>query len=261
MRYCVIARGSKGNSISVTDGDTGILIDCGISAQRITTNLKELGVDPGALSGLCLTHDHTDHISGLDVAARKWSLPVYATEGTSTSVLVSRLRPKSDLQWMIFTPGNTFTIGSLTVHPFVVPHDAGDPVGFVISNGCKRLGVATDLGYVSDMAQSHLGKCHALVLESNHDVEMLRDANRPWNLKERIAGRHGHLSNYQTQELLEQILPGQLSTLVLAHLSEECNNPALVRNTTLDLLGRLGLSERVTLHIASQTDCSPLFAV
>lgn len=258
MQFSLLASGSSGNCLLVVDGDTRVLIDAGISCKQITTRLRGLGVEPASLSALCLTHDHTDHIGGLAVLSRRLPLPVYATEGTSTAAECKL--ELTALQWNLFAAGNPFQIGSLVFEPFAVPHDAGDPVGFVVHNGTRRLGIATDLGHVPAMVTHHLRSCHALVLECNHDLEMLRNSDRAWSLKERIMGRHGHLSNLQSAELLESLMPGALATLVLAHLSDECNTPALARNTILDVLGRHGLRETVRLHLAS-TEPTPLIEV
>lgn len=258
MEFSVLASGSSGNCLYIAEGETRVLVDVGISCKQVATRLRELGIAPESLTALCLTHDHSDHISGLAVLSRTWSIPLYATEGTSTAA-ECKLR-MTGTQWNVFAAGNPFRIGSLVFEPFAVPHDAGDPVGFVVDNGVRRLGIATDLGHIPAMVAHHLRACHALVLECNHDVEMVRNSERPWSLKERILGRHGHLSNAQSAELLDAILPGMLSLVVLAHLSEECNNPTLARNTILDTLTRHGRRDLVRLHLAS-TAPTPLLEV
>lgn len=258
MKFCLLASGSSGNCLYIEEGDTRILLDCGISCKQVLLRLREIGVDPATLSAICLTHDHSDHVGGLPVLLRKHPLPVYATEGTCSGV-ECRLEA-GNVEWNVFAPGNPFQIGTLTFEPFAIPHDAGDPVGFVVHNASRRLGIATDLGHVPAMVAHHLRTCHALVLETNHDVEMLRKSDRAWSLKERIMGRHGHLSNEQGAEALEALLPGVLQTLVLAHLSEECNTPALARHRILDALTRRGCQETVTLHLASPLP-SPFLSV
>jgi len=249
MQFSVLASSSDGNCLLVTDGDTRVLIDVGITCIRIKRGLADLGITLESLTGICITHEHSDHIKALPVISRKASIPFYATQITS-SVADDKLK-LTNPQWNIFEPGNSFQIGSLTFEAFAVPHDAADPVGFVVSNGRRRLGVATDLGFVPTMVEHHLKSCHTVVLESNHDLEMLRNSNRPWSLKDRIMNRHGHLSNAQCSELVEALIGGNLDTLVLAHISTECNTPALARNTILDLLDRHGKREQVALHLAS----------
>lgn len=249
MRFSLLASSSAGNSLLIEQDATRILIDCGISCRQLLRRLEGLGVDLATLSAVCLTHDHADHIQGLPVLLRRHPLPVFATEGTCTGV-ECRLRTNA-ISWNVFSAGNPFRIGALSLEPFTVPHDAGDPVGFVVHNGERRLGVATDLGYAPAMVQQHLRGCHALILETNHDTEMLRNSDRAWSLKERILGRHGHLSNDQGAEILEALLPGVLQTLVLSHLSQECNTPALARNCILEILERRGCRDAVALFTAS----------
>ncbi len=249
MHFSILASSSDGNCLLVVDGDTRILIDAGISCRRITHRLADLGVSLESLSGVCITHEHNDHISALPTLSRKLPIPLYATNITS-SVAEDRVK-LTNPQWHIFEPGNSFQIGSLTIEAFAVPHDAADPVGFVIDNGRRRLGVATDLGFVPTMVEHHLKRCHTGVLECNHDIDMLRNSDRPWSIKDRIMDRHGHLSNVQCSELVESLIGGNLDTLVLAHISNKCNTPALARNTILDLLDRHGKREEVELHLAS----------
>ncbi len=258
MRFCLLASGSSGNSLYVEAGDTRVLIDAGISFRRIRLGLAALGVAPESLSAICLTHDHSDHIAGLRTLCRSHRVPLYATEGTSTAT-DCRLGFE-DRPWHVFSPGDVVQIGALRVETFTVPHDAGDPVGLVLEHDNRRLGVLTDLGFVPTMVAVHARTCHALVLETNHDVEMLRGSDRPWSLKERILGRHGHLSNDQSAEFLASLLPGPLATLVLAHLSEECNNPSLARHRIEAELRRCGSLGHIALHMATTTP-TPLWSV
>ena len=249
MEFALLASGSSGNCMVVAEGKTRILIDAGISCRQITDRLEALGIAPKSIDAICLTHDHHDHVSGLPVFCKKYGTPLYASLGTREAATYST--HVNGAEWFEFAPGDEMEIGSLSLASFAVPHDAGDPVGFTICGGGRRLGIATDLGYIPMMVERHLQACHALVLESNHDIEMLMRSDRPWNLKDRIKGRHGHLSNDQCAETLEKLLPGTLSTLVLAHLSEECNSPALAQNIAKKILRRHGIAERVALHIAS----------
>ncbi len=258
MRFCLLASGSTGNCLYVEEAETRVLIDAGISLRRIRQGLAALGVPAEALSAVCVTHDHSDHIAGLRTLCRRHRIPIFATEGTSTA---ADCRLGSDTRlWQIFSPGDVVSIGALRIETFTVPHDAGDPVGLVLEANQRRLGVLTDLGFVPAMVTVHARTCHALVLETNHDVELLRASDRPWSLKERILGRHGHLSNEQSAEFLSSLLPGPLATLVLAHLSEECNTPALARHRIEAVLRAAGCLERIDLHLAS-TLPTPLWPV
>ena len=234
----------------VSDGDTRILIDAGITCKQMTDRLEVLGIAPKKLSGICLTHDHVDHIKGVSTFCKNYGTPLYASLGTRDAAIY-RLRDLDDAKWFEFAPGDGVGIGALSLMSFAVPHDAGDPVGFTIRGDGRCLGIATDLGYIPAMVERHLKACHALVLESNHDVEMLMRSDYPWQNKERIKGRHGHLSNTQCTDTLENILPGVLSTLVLAHISENTNTPTLAQNNAKKLLNRFGVAERVALHVAS----------
>ena len=246
----------------VSDGTTSLLVDCGISCRRIVTHLRELGVDPAALAGICITHDHIDHVSGLATLHKRFpDVPVYATDGTRACV--SRHPGCENVAWSVFSPGNDFDVGTLRVHPFATPHDAGDPVGFVFRDAAGAvLGYATDLGYVPAMVQMRLRACQALVLESNHDRLMLRNSGRPWSLIDRIAGNSGHLSNDQSAELVESLLPAApLRTLVLAHLSDECNDPDIALGTHLCALRQCGRADAVRIVIAKPDEPTPLLEV
>ena len=262
MKFCVFASGSKGNCTLVSDGTTRLLVDCGISCRRVVAHLREVGVDPASLAAICITHDHIDHISGLASFHKRFpDVPIYATDGTRACT--SCREGCGELPWHVFAPGCDFDVGGVSVHAFATPHDAGDSVGFVFRDATgATLGYATDLGYVPAMVQRRLCGCQALVLESNHDRTMLRNSGRPWSLIERIAGNSGHLSNEQSAELVDALASGPtLRTLVLAHLSDECNTPDEALGTHLATLRRRGREGAVRIVIARPDTPTPILEV
>jgi phosphoribosyl 1,2-cyclic phosphodiesterase len=234
MDFCVLASGSKGNCTYVTDGESAVLIDIGLPSKTIVARLEEAQIAPASIQAILFTHDHIDHYRGVDVFSKKFPVRLMANEGTASGI--DRAFPKAKLNWEIFETASSFHIGNLYIEAFSVPHDASDPVGFVISDGTVKLGIATDLGQPTPLVINKLSACDAIVLESNHDYEMLMASNRPWPLKTRIAGRSGHLSNEQATELLQQVLSDRLRLLLLAHLSEECNSHHLAQHLMRETL-------------------------
>lgn len=240
LKICVIASGSSGNCTYLSSGTTALLVDAGLSCKRIQLGLEALGVELDSVNGVCITHEHGDHTSALSVLHRKANLPLYANSGTVDAL--QRTTRANNLPWNVFSTGQAFTVGDLTVSPFSVPHDSYDPVGFVVSSDTDKIGIVTDMGSDTMLIRQRLKGCRILVVESNHDEEMLRDAKRPWSLKQRIAGRQGHLSNRQAGELVAQLADDQTHTVFLAHISSDCNRPELARNTVSGILEEKGLS-------------------
>ena len=238
VRVCVLGSGSGGNCTYVASRSTGILIDAGLSGRATAQRLAEIGVSLDSIAAICVTHEHSDHTSGLGVLHRDGRVKLYANSGT-LSGLDERFKEKA-LQWNVFSTGSAFPIGDLTINPFTVPHDAYDPVGFIISQGGAQTGVVTDMGMATGLIRERLRGCNALVVESNHDEAMLKAANRPWHLKQRIIGRQGHLSNRHAADLLTEIAGPHLQAVFLAHLSGECNDPELARRTVADALATGG---------------------
>ncbi len=247
MKFCVLATGSKGNCLYVASGSTQVLIDAGLSRKQVQSRLAEIGVSLDGVQALCVTHNHSDHILGLPVLAKRHGLALYATEGTCSAV---EFAARKQFEWHVFAPGSRFTIGDLHIDAFSVSHDATDPVGFVISDGTSRLGIATDMGEVPDLVRHHLRGCHALLIEFNHDRELLLNSDRAWHLKQRILGRRGHLSNDQASDLLQSVAGEQLHTVFLAHISEECNTPQIASRCAASALAACGLTgvTRICLH-------------
>ncbi|MFZ1086715.1 MAG: MBL fold metallo-hydrolase [Terracidiphilus sp.] len=313
VRFTVLASGSKGNATVLCGGRTRILVDCGLSCRELFRRMKLAGEEPERLDAILITHEHSDHVSGVAVTARKLGIPVYFTEGThrawmrwlsprkqmtyaqwmeqvrkqvaerqaeavaqtdeneiseaaeagTESVEPDEPEKTKDLTWLpaveYFKAGETFEIGDITVSPFTTPHDAADPVGFVFRAEGVRMGYATDLGYISPNVKAQLKDLDLLLLESNHDLEMLKDGPYPWAVKQRVLSRVGHLSNEAASSFLENDYDGQAAYVVLAHLSESNNLPDLARLAAESALnGRASLMAN-RLLLAAQHD--PLFPI
>jgi phosphoribosyl 1,2-cyclic phosphodiesterase len=221
LTVCILASSSKGNAVYVSSDTTAILVDAGISARAIEQRLEEIGVSPGSIEAVCLSHEHDDHVRGVPRFHQRSEAHLYANSGTMEAL--QRAPKHRGLPWNIFTTGNPFCIGDLEIDSFSVPHDAYEPVGFVIRAGSVSIGIATDLGSPTHLVRERLRHCRMIVLEANHDEHLLLEAERPWPLKQRIRGRQGHLSNDQAAEFLESIAAPKLEAVFLAHLSEACN--------------------------------------
>ena len=310
VRFTVLASGSKGNAAIVTGGRTRILVDAGLSCRELMKRMKQVGEAAETLDAILITHEHSDHVGGLAVTARKLGIPVYFTEGTHRAWMrwltprrsmtyaqwieqcrkqaaerqaeaalcetecdadedeaVEELvgvstngsgtaeqvavkaepdlkRPpsrKEDPTWLpgvqYFRAGEPFVVGDIAVSPFTIPHDAADPCGFVFEAEGVRMALATDLGYMPPNVKAALKRVDVLLLESNHDLEMLRDGPYPWSVKQRVLSRVGHLSNHATAEFLEKDYDGGATWIVLGHLSESNNAPELARLAAEQALG------------------------
>ena len=226
-----------------------MLLDAGLSAKQLTLRMENIGVDPDSLTGILLTHEHSDHARGLDVLLRKRKIPVYANAMTKEAL---QWGMKSEVQWKVFHTGQEFKLGDLTVYPFPIPHDAAEPVGFTVLGGSTKFGLVTDVGYVTQAMRMHLRETQALFVEANYDEELLEaDTKRPWSTKQRISSRHGHLSNTQAGELIADVGCERLGHVVLGHLSGDCNCPKIAANTVSELLESGGLNQ-VNVFCASQ---------
>ncbi|MNK58921.1 putative metallo-hydrolase YycJ [compost metagenome] len=222
IQFTVLSSGSTGNATVITDGQVTLMIDAGFSARRIDELLGMRDLTGDQLTGILITHEHSDHIKGLGAVARKYNLPVYANEKTweAMSRSVGKL---ADDQRIVFGTGEARDFGSLRVESFAISHDAAEPVGYVFQDGRHKLSVVTDLGYASDKVKETIVDSDVLVLEANHDIEMLRMGRYPWNTKRRILGDMGHLSNEASGEALSELMNGRLKRTYLAHLSREHN--------------------------------------
>jgi phosphoribosyl 1,2-cyclic phosphodiesterase len=272
VRMTVLASGSRGNSAVLSSSGTSILIDAGISCRETLRRMIRVGEDPARLSGIVITHEHQDHINGLAVLARRLKIPVYITSDTHSAwqrwvrgpeKKQTELYSDDDKAHLDrcehFRAGGAFSIGDIEVRSFTIPHDAVDPVGFVFRAEGVRIAVVTDLGYMPANVRTHLRGCDALMIESNHDVEMLRGGPYPWSVKQRVMSRVGHLSNDALADFLTNDYDGSAAFVILAHLSEANNHPELARQTAERALGtRLNLLQN-RLVLASQFE--PMEAV
>lgn len=238
MRLCVLGSGSSGNCIHVGCGNTRLLIDAGLSGKETLRRIEQAGGDSSALDAICLTHEHSDHTAGLAALVRRFKPRLYANSATAEAV--EKALECRDWPWQVFSPGFRFEIGEISVEPFSVCHDACDPVGFVLRHADVGIGVVTDMGTATGLVRERLKNCRVLVIEANHDEGLLRDSKRPWSLKQRIAGRQGHLSNKCAAELVAAVASPALTHVFLAHLSEECNRPGIACETVIKKLAASG---------------------
>jgi len=247
MRFASLGSGSKGNALLIQSGSTRVLLDCGFGLSEVTARLWRLGVAPEDLDAILVTHEHEDHGGGVPRLASRHDLPVYLTHGTLAALGVERSAVPSAILIDTMTP---FAIGAIEVRPYAVPHDAREPVQFVLSDGAVRLGVLTDTGRLTPHIARSLSGVDALMLECNHDLDLLWNGPYPASLKNRVAGRMGHLANDAAAELLRAIDCGRLQHLIAAHLSETNNAPHLARAA---LAGALNCEES-WIGIATQDE-------
>lgn len=238
LEICVLGSGSSGNCAVVRSQAVTLLIDAGLSAKQIRLRLGAVGIAPESLDGILLTHEHGDHVRGLDVFCRAFPVPVICTPLTRECLLDSLHHPK---QWKLAPTGGAFSLGDLEVRLFSVPHDAVDPVGIVIEDRDSVLGVVSDVGSVNNVMRNHLMGANTVFVEANYDERMLHeDEKRPWSTKQRIAAHHGHLSNAQTASLVTEIASERLERVILGHLSDDCNCPEVAVRTVAGALGEAG---------------------
>jgi phosphoribosyl 1,2-cyclic phosphodiesterase len=257
----MLGSGSAGNCALVATEHCRLLIDGGLSARQIVARLELCRVSPAQLDGVLLTHEHGDHVCGLEVLCRKFQIPIYCNALTAEAVRYGGDSLGAHRHWRIFRTGAEFAICDITVQTFPVPHDAVEPVGFAFHAGDCGLGFITDLGYATKMLVERLRHVQTLVIETNHDEKMLQgDPHRPWPVKQRIQSRHGHLSNAAAAAVIEQLLPGTIERVVLGHLSRDCNTPELASGAVLALLEKCGRRE-IEIYCASQRELSPRFQI
>jgi phosphoribosyl 1,2-cyclic phosphodiesterase len=255
VKFCVLASGSSGNASLVATEKTRILIDAGLSVRELTRRLALTGEQPERLTAVLVTHEHCDHVGGLARLVRRHHVPVYLTRGTAPTIDWGETPPGA---LETFQAGAGFSIGDIDVTSFTIPHDARDPVGYCFRAEGIKLGIATDLGYVTESVKFHLRGTHALLLESNHDLDMLKVGPYPWSVKQRVMSRMGHLSNAGMSDfLVDDWLPAA-PNVILGHLSEQNNHPEIVRMVALQALEQRGLSA-ARLTIASQREPSESF--
>lgn len=237
LRFRSLASGSSGNAtlIEASDGlhRTRVLVDCGLGLRQLIARLAVEGIDPADLDGIFITHEHGDHIGCAPMLVARYGVPLWTSAGTAQYAAFAGLESALNL----VRDGQVFAIGGLQLHPFTVPHDAREPLQLRCTDGDRVLGLMTDIGHVTGHALAALAGCHALVLESNHDVELLAQSRYPDFLKRRVGGQHGHLSNVQAAAALGALRHDRLNTVVAAHLSERNNRPDLVSRAFAAVLG------------------------
>lgn len=250
--YSIIS-GSSGNCTLATDGHTNILIDCGTSGKRLFAALDTLGISLSMISSIIVTHEHVDHTKGVGIVARKLKIPVYATKGTHAAMDIGKL---NDEQRQIIQPDITYDINGIGVTPFTIPHDAADPCGFVFTDGKDRLSIATDIGHMSEPLLSRIRGSRSIILESNHDTNMLQFGDYPYPLKQRILSDVGHLSNPVAAKTALELVKTGTEHIMLGHLSDKNNLPEIAQMETYNILTDNGVKvgTDMTLQVASRYD-------
>jgi len=247
----ILGGGSRGNSLLIHTDEKGILVDAGFSRKEILRRLVHCGIDPAIIKLILVTHEHGDHTSGCKVLSKHLNIPVCASFKT-----FEYMRHERQEDWentRIFSPGSIFDFEGFRIAPFSVQHDAIDPVGFVISYGNYKIGIATDLGCVNELAKRRLHDCDVLVLESNYDLQMLRDADRALSLKHRIMGRHGHLDNTEAADSLPELITARTKAIFLTHISSDCNSPVIVKKIAKDKLNEMQRAD-IILNVVEQNN-------
>ncbi|MEZ5332146.1 MAG: MBL fold metallo-hydrolase [Thermoanaerobaculia bacterium] len=248
LRLCVLGSGSSGNAVVVESGGRRLLLDAGFSCRQIEKRLRAVGLEAEDFVGLVVTHEHSDHCKGAQRFARRHGVPVWGTRGTLEA---TGLAAADDLDLRVLSSSRPVALGDFLVTPFIVPHDAREPVGLVVEDRSgRRAGLAGDLGTASRLAWAHLAELDVLILETNHDLEMLRSGPYPWPLKQRVAARHGHLSNREAAEGLPELLADRLRHVVLYHLSRTNNRPSIALAEIGEVLAREG--SRAQVHLTRQ---------
>jgi len=232
MKLCSIASGSSGNCIYVGNNQTNLLVDVGISAKRIESGLNDIEVLPNTIQGILITHEHSDHVSGLGILARKYHIPIYATYETAQAI--GQIKSVGNIPQELYhyiKPNEAFIINDINIEPFSTSHDASNPVCYTLQTEGHKVGIATDLGKYDDYIVSKLEESEVLLIEANHDVNMLMVGKYPYYLKQRILGDRGHLSNDTSADLISKLIHPRLQSIILAHLSKENNYAELAYET------------------------------
>ena len=255
VRFTILGSGSSGNCALLEAGETRLLIDAGFSARQIRERLATVGRTPENLSGILITHEHGDHIQGLGTLCGRLGVPIYTNRLTREAI--ERQFPQTKLKFVTFETGSAFSVGSVDVQTFSVPHDAMDPVGFVLETAGGTVGFLTDLGHATKLILERVKRARLLILEANHDLRLLQeDVKRPWSTKQRILSRHGHLSNDAAAEVAEQLAGGDLREIYLGHLSRDCNRPELALRAVSTRLQKIGATQ-INVRNTSQDHPSP----
>ncbi len=252
--FCPLASGSKGNCLYLGSENTKVLIDAGLSGKATLSKLAEIGVSIEEIDAILVTHEHGDHIRGLNILAKRYNIPILANYETARGIIEET---KETPRFKIFTTGEVFSFGDLEIHPFSIQHDTPDPVAFTIHTGEAKFGICADLGFVTTLVRTTLQDCNILYIEANHEPSLVHASARPQVYKQRVLGRSGHLSNTACGELIRDVLHTGLKQIYLAHLSEECNRPELALSIVHETLVEEG--PLPPIHIAAQHQVSHAF--
>lgn len=252
MQLKSLKSGSRGNSTLVYTEKTKILVDCGISGKAVKNAMEKLDISPDEINAIVVTHEHNDHIKGVGVMMRRYNIPVYANSNTWAAIMQSDLGKLNNENIKIFERCEEFSIGDIKINPFSIPHDAAFPVGYAFDDGHSRAAVATDMGMLTEETMRAIGGCKDVLIESNHDTNMLEIGPYPFHLKQRIRSRLGHLSNDDAAKAAELLVRFGAENIILGHLSEENNNPYLAYETVNLQLAQAGIKvgEDLTLSVA-----------
>lgn len=254
IRLTILGSGSRGNCAYLETDGVRLLIDAGFSGKRIRERLASIGRTPETLDGILITHEHSDHTMGLKVIGAKLGIPLYANRLTLDAI---SSQTKAQFNSKIFHTGQSFEIGDVEVETFSIPHDAQDPVGFLIRSNDGNIGFLTDLGHATRLVLDRVRPAKALVLETNYDLQLLQeDTKRPWSIKQRITSRHGHLSNGAAGEAARELVSDELSHIYMAHLSKDCNDPALAEKAVQQEIDKTG-ARHIRIHRTNQDSPCP----
>ena len=249
FKFCNLYSGSSGNSSLILTDKSKILVDCGVSAKKITTALENMGIDMQEIDGILLTHEHSDHVKGLSIISKNYHTPIYANEGTLQNIS----QDISSSEQCIFKTNDSFSIKDLKIESFNIPHDAADPVGFNIFYKNKKMSIATDIGHIENELLNKLEGSNFLMLESNYETEMLKSSKYPYVLKRRILGPVGHLSNEDASDAIGDLVKNGTTNIMLGHLSKENNFPELAYQTAVDALIQKNVDlDKIKLEVADR---------
>ena len=260
MRFCPLCSGSSGNATYIEAGSARILIDAGLSCKRITELLGMIGVDPRTLSAILITHEHIDHVRGVNILSKKYDLPVYANADT-WSLLKAQLKDVAPKNVCVFESDRDFYLSGVRILPFSVPHDAIHAVGYTLFFGGHKVGVCTDLGHVDARILSILSGCDLLLFEANHDVDMLMAGSYPYPLKKRILSGNGHMNNDDCGKALVKLHETGVKNVILGHLSRENNYPELAMVTVRAVLEGAGIADDMQIAIAAREEPTGVFEI
>lgn len=262
IKLCSLSSGSSGNCIYVGSESSGMLVDCGVSGKEILENLKNIGVCTSNIKGILVTHEHSDHTKGVGIISRKLNIPIYANAATWEGMIDSIGNIKSE-NIRVFETKKDFNIEELDIRSYSIPHDAADPVGYSFRLGNKKVCIATDLGYFSDEVKSNIGGSDIVLLEANHDIEMVKVSSYPYFLKRRILSDLGHLSNEAAGKAVLELMDTGVKTVLLGHLSKENNFPELAYETVKSILEekKVKIGKDIELAVAPRRGVSKYYEI